>query len=210
MGSSETMDSGRFSGQRSNFSHTCALLSQYLKEKGSFGDLSLGTPTMNLMPTFEKPAQTSDLKPLNLFPTKNKIDSSVGKADPERAPMTIFYNGQMIMFNEFPVEKAKELIAMATNTQTPNILPCADVNSVVPRPAVSKVVPGFGNQRAYSDLPIARRSSLARFLEKRKDRLTSKAPYLKGSNEGASSEEEENKAWLGLTAQFPVKIEPEL
>lgn len=42
MGSSETMDSGRFSGQRSNFSHTCALLSQYLKEKGSFGDLSLG------------------------------------------------------------------------------------------------------------------------------------------------------------------------
>lgn len=42
MGSSEIVDSGRFSGGRSNFSQTCSLLSQYLKEKGSFGDLSLG------------------------------------------------------------------------------------------------------------------------------------------------------------------------
>lgn len=39
-------ETGRFSGRRmpekSNFSHTCSLLSQYLKEKGTFGDLSLG------------------------------------------------------------------------------------------------------------------------------------------------------------------------
>lgn len=78
------------------------------------------------------------------------LQYSLGKADPERAAMTIFYNGQMIMFNDFPVEKAKEIIAMATNTQNPNILPYADANSVVPRPAVSKVVPSFGNQRSYS------------------------------------------------------------
>lgn len=37
------MDSGRASAvQKSNFSQTCSLLSQYLKENGSFGDLSLG------------------------------------------------------------------------------------------------------------------------------------------------------------------------
>ena len=44
--SSDFADSGRFSGQRvpekSNFSLTCSLLSQYIKEKGTFGDLSLG------------------------------------------------------------------------------------------------------------------------------------------------------------------------
>lgn len=48
MGSSEIVDSGRlYGGARSNFSQTCNLLSQYLKENGSFGDLTLGftTPT---------------------------------------------------------------------------------------------------------------------------------------------------------------------
>lgn len=45
--SSEFSESGRFAGQRApekstNFTQTCSLLSQYLKEKGTFGDLSLG------------------------------------------------------------------------------------------------------------------------------------------------------------------------
>lgn len=50
MVSSEKVDSGRFSSRRSNFSQTCSLLSQYLKEKGSFGDLSL-----SLTPNFAEP-----------------------------------------------------------------------------------------------------------------------------------------------------------
>lgn len=48
--SSDFSDSGRITGQRvparapekSTFSQTCSLLSQYIKEKGTFGDLSLG------------------------------------------------------------------------------------------------------------------------------------------------------------------------
>lgn len=47
--SSDFSEAGRFSGQKSAkeqeksaFSQTCSLLSQYLKENGTFGDLSLG------------------------------------------------------------------------------------------------------------------------------------------------------------------------
>lgn len=40
--SSEIVDFGKVSGQKSNFSQTCSLLSQYLKENGGFGELSLG------------------------------------------------------------------------------------------------------------------------------------------------------------------------
>lgn len=47
------MDSSEnvFAGGRSNFSQTCNLLSQYLKVKGSFGELSLGlTPNLAAEP----------------------------------------------------------------------------------------------------------------------------------------------------------------
>ncbi|KAG8368894.1 hypothetical protein BUALT_Bualt15G0094000 [Buddleja alternifolia] len=50
MSSFEIVDSGKFSGGRSNFSQTCNLLSQYLKENGSFGDLTLGLTTPKVEP----------------------------------------------------------------------------------------------------------------------------------------------------------------
>jgi jasmonate ZIM domain-containing protein len=39
---SEFVGSRRFTGKKPSFSQTCSRLSQYLKENGSFGDLSLG------------------------------------------------------------------------------------------------------------------------------------------------------------------------
>ncbi|KAG8364009.1 hypothetical protein BUALT_Bualt19G0081700 [Buddleja alternifolia] len=50
MSSFEIVDSGKFSGGRSNFSQTCNLLRQYLKENGSFGDLTLGLTTPKVEP----------------------------------------------------------------------------------------------------------------------------------------------------------------
>lgn len=252
MSSSEIVDSGRSSGQKSNFSHTCTLLSQYLKVKGSFGDLSLdisrnfeasgtATQTMNLLPMIEKSGQDSGPKPVSLFPnfgsnfTKEeatkKIDtSSVAKAEAEKSQMTIFYGGQVLVFNDFPPEKVKEIMVLARgggiNTQNPNIFSYNNTTTtlVSPKPAessatnmvtpptVPKVVPSIGNQKPpqtiTSDLPIARRHSLARFLEKRKDRITSKGPYQTGNPmAGSSKPEKNNNGWLGLGAQIPVKIE---
>lgn len=47
MAESELISSRKSVGkasERSNFAHTCNLLSQYLKEKRSFGDIGLGMP----------------------------------------------------------------------------------------------------------------------------------------------------------------------
>ena len=203
MASSEIVDSGKFSaggGQKSHFSQTCNLLSQYLKEKkGSFGDLSLGihragTATMDLFPMIEKSGESNPQKPMNLFP------QTEAKSESEKAQMTIFYGGQVIVFNDFPADKAKEIMLMAScakgnNNSTTQIQKTAEsALDLVPQPIIS------------GDLPIARRASLTRFLEKRKDRLIAKAPYqLSNTNKQAAVSE--NKAWLGLGAQFPVKAE---
>ncbi|KAL0333674.1 UNVERIFIED_CONTAM: protein TIFY 10A [Sesamum angustifolium] len=138
MGSSEKMDSGR---GRSSFSQTCSLLSQYLKVKGSFGDLSLGlTPnladqpkgTMNLLPMIEKSGQNAGAGAAagNLNVQMNKLPqlAVAGEETPmpeaETAQMTIFYGGQVIVFNHFPADKAKEIMTLASKcSAAPNPTP---------------------------------------------------------------------------------------
>jgi jasmonate ZIM domain-containing protein len=39
---------------------------------------------------------------------------SCATAEPEKAQMTIFYGGQVIVFNEFPADKAKEVMILAS------------------------------------------------------------------------------------------------
>ncbi|KAL3535501.1 hypothetical protein ACH5RR_003962 [Cinchona calisaya] len=256
MGSSEVVDSGRFpvAQKTSNFSQTCSLLSQYLKEKGSFGNLSLGlsrnfepnnnngapAKTMNLLPMIEKTgknsevppaARTPNMPPVNLFgatfpsqEAQNKTDVSVVKSEPETAQMTIFYNGQVIVFNDFPAERAKEIMLLASNGTSQNAINTfATTPNVVPKPAESatNLVTTFANtlveqslqghlQPNVNDLPIARKASLTRFLEKRKDRITARAPYPVGAAASTSSKAAESKTWLGFAPQFPLQMDRHL
>ncbi|KAF2304142.1 hypothetical protein GH714_028022 [Hevea brasiliensis] len=264
------------SAEKSSFSQTCSLLSQYIKEKGSFGDLSLGmtcsaegngngttelrqaATTMNLFPMSEKQVDVSsrnmatpprtNFRSMDLFPqqagfspsapkedVQKSLDSSVNKAatpEPQTAPMTIFYAGQVIVFNDFPADKVKEVMLLASKGSSqsltgfpsvpvkshpvfdPNVAK-APVESTSSIPPNSNPVPSFGNnlnqervqspsQTIASDLPIARRASLHRFLEKRKDRITAsaRAPYQTSRGLSASpSKPAESKPWLGLAGQ---------
>ncbi|GLT62858.1 hypothetical protein SLA2020_354610 [Shorea laevis] len=262
--------SSEFSGQKPasspekpSFAQTCNLLSQYLKVKGSFGDLTLGmtcnvepngspsiarqptVTTMNLFPVNEKAGDVSapniaaaprNMKSMDLFPQQAGYEFPLAKdgglkvagpgsaklEQPQTAQMTIFYAGQVIVFNDFPAEKAKEIMELAgqggSQTQSNNSLPTnlaksSPVESSNGIPPASNVVPSFGNnmkqdaiqpapsQPVVCNLPIARKASLHRFLEKRKDRITTKSPYQTGA---PPSKPADGKAWLGLAAQSPL------
>lgn len=91
---------------------------------------------------------------------------SVAKAETEKSQMTIFYGGQVLVFNDFPAEKVKEIMVLAKggNTTThnpPNIFSYnnntptlvspkpaeSSATNMVTPPAVPKVVPTLGNQK---------------------------------------------------------------
>ncbi|CAH2067324.1 unnamed protein product [Thlaspi arvense] len=232
--------SGRKLPEKPSFSQTCSRLSRYLKEKGSFGDLSLGMtckpdvnggfavsrhPTMmNLFPCETSgnidSSAAQDVKPKNLFHRQSSLSSSSSsgtkeevekinketksvKPESESGPLTIFYGGQVMVFDDFPADKAKEVIDLAnkgstaqvSNTQNLAKNPKEIASTPNPVPAHAQESIQANTSSLACELPIARRASLHRFLEKRKDRITSKAPYqINGSTEASSKP---NTAWLG-------------
>lgn len=92
-----------------------------------FLDLSyLGAPTetMNLLSMIEKSGSRSlNPPPAAAFPGA-KLETQI-KPEAETAPMTIFYAGQVIVFNDFPAEKAKEIIALASKSSASQNHPSA-------------------------------------------------------------------------------------
>ncbi|CAH2072249.1 unnamed protein product [Thlaspi arvense] len=72
--------------------------------------------------------------------------------------LTIFFGGVVSVFDGIPAEKVCTSTAASPAAQTFPIHPISFC-------------------RSAADLPIARRHSLQRFLEKRRDRLVSKSPY---------------------------------
>ncbi|OVA08319.1 Tify [Macleaya cordata] len=261
--------------EKSNFSQTCSMLSHYLKEKGSFGDLTLGMTCNleekeksetfgqmtekkmnNLLPNTKisgdypvvphrSGAASSSCKvkkSMDLFPQDAGFGSTLSMEDvpkkavdfrpvkePETAPqMTIFYAGKVLVFDNFPQNKVKEIMQLATSNLTSS--PVTQTNGT----SASTTVNGNGNdqqlnsssglnasasnfpsginnstkessvQAKLSGLPIARKASLHRFLEKRKDRIGARAPYevnslMSGAPPPAKAEE--SKMWLGLASE---------
>jgi jasmonate ZIM domain-containing protein len=114
-------------GGGSRFAVTCGLLRQYMKEQGCVR-LAPGM-AMSLKPGADAvvaAAPGDELEEgkktvLELFPqqpgTLKKGSSSQERNEEEpaerTAPLTIFYGGKMMVFDDFPAEKADELMKVA-------------------------------------------------------------------------------------------------
>ncbi|RWW10048.1 hypothetical protein GW17_00026432 [Ensete ventricosum] len=154
-------------GDKSNFSQICRLWRQYLKEKGSLSGLGI------------------DMAPVPAGEIFSQLHDFGGFCrQMEKGQLTIFYAGKVMVFDDFPAAKAKDLMQMASNES----IAAQKISFSAPRAAASPSKldsmlaaasgsqsmaapsPDSPSKTSASDMPIARRNSLHRFLEKRKDR----------------------------------------
>lgn len=177
------------------------------------------------------------LQKLGVCPS-NPTEMATNKADSRKpatmeavtAQMTIFYRGQVLVFDDLPAEKAREIITVATKgsssvsngfVSTPASI-MEKVRSRSPMASESNVVAAYERNtttkemvqqqpRAIgSDLPIARRASLHRFFEKRKDRAAANAPYQVNPPSPAAPKPEESNPWIEVGGQSSNQLELKL
>ncbi|PUZ70837.1 hypothetical protein GQ55_2G267500 [Panicum hallii var. hallii] len=209
--------------EKSTFAVTCSLLSQYLKEKKGglegLGGLGMSPPppppapagafrpptTMNLLSALDAPAAEEPNDAAKATPeeaeghdqqtAENPREAAAGEDEAQQ--LTIFYGRKVVVFDKFPPAKVKDLLQIANAG-----------GYGVDRAGASAAPPS--SQNSLSDMPIARRNSLHRFLEKRKGRITAKAPYQSSSPAGADASKQatgDKNSWLGLGQEVTVVMQ---
>ncbi|ESQ35062.1 hypothetical protein EUTSA_v10008415mg [Eutrema salsugineum] len=207
--------------EKSSFTRRCSLLSRYLKEKGSFGNIDLGLvrkPGSDLGSSDQPGKQhamhkaDSETKSLDVFQRVSKGEPSNSSGDKAKntnlselnsrsSQLTIFFGGKVLVYNEFPAYKAKEIMEVAKqaksvtdinththiNVENNNNNNNNKSNMVLPdlnEPTSSADANQQQQQQSQIVERIARRASLHRFFAKRKDRAVARAPYQVNQNAG--------------------------
>jgi len=217
-------------GERAtSFAMACSLLSRLVRQNGAAAaELGLGIKgdaapvTMSLLRGAEGEEAERKKETMELFPQSAGFGTQDASSDAareqekkEKQQLTIFYGGKVLVFDDFPADKAKDLMQIASKGSPvlqdvglpQSSAPVPDNNKdqkVLPVPVSTLPAASLADapkppRPNVSDMPIARKASLHRFLEKRKDRLNAKMPY-QSSQEAAPVKKEpaESRPWLGL------------
>ncbi|XP_040378293.1 protein TIFY 11b-like [Oryza brachyantha] len=171
-------------GKSRRFAVACGVLSQYVRAEQKMAAAAAAV------------AATSRATTLSLMPGAEVVHEeergaaavAAEEAGPATAPLTIFYGGRVVIFEDFPADKAAEVMRMASS------------GNGAERAAAAPATPREG-AAVLADMPIMRKASLQRFFSKRKDRLGARAPYARPSPAAdTKASGDKPSSWLGLGA----------
>ncbi|KAG8091326.1 hypothetical protein GUJ93_ZPchr0012g22141 [Zizania palustris] len=164
-------------GRRRRFAVACGVLSRCVRAEAA-GKVAVAAL---LAHPAAAAASTMLLMPgADVAPDVREEEEVGGAARRPSAQRTILYGGRVLVVEDFPSESAAEL---------------------------RRVAAGHGVNSEGGDLPLARKASLKRFMEKRRGRLAATAPYSVRLSlaSKATNEDEDARCWLGLGTPGSVR-----
>ncbi|KQJ96460.1 protein TIFY 11d isoform X1 [Brachypodium distachyon] len=198
-------------GNSNRFAVTCGLMRQYMREQqqqqqaGGGGGAPRSLALSLGLPSPDEPAD-APRRTMQFFPAAAAAGGGGGASSSQllpkeccraettqitKAPLTMFYDGRVVVFEDFPADKAMKLMQLAGSVSSSSSSPEAPAADKSPDPE-----PG-----ALSDLPLARKASLQRFLHKRKHRQVATAdhrPYQKPVASPPPKDHDHPSTWLAL------------
>lgn len=141
---------------------------------------------------------------LPLFPVRNSTET-IRPEQEAMATLTIFYQGQVATFHNFPADRAKDLIQMAGSVTGEAPGKGVTTTTAVPEKAGTSGGTEPSAAGVAGTPPIARKLTLQRFLRKRKDRIA--GADGRGHNEDAPPRKKTDSAGAG--ANDPAEYVPD-
>ncbi|CAL4916493.1 unnamed protein product [Urochloa decumbens] len=136
---------------RRRFAVACGVLSRCVRAEAAAASGKAPVPVATPHPTAQAAAASSTML---LMPGADVApdDVVVREEEASKAQLTIMYGGGVLVFDGVPADRAAALVRVA---------------------AVQQDVRGG----MLADVPVERKASLRRFMEKRRERLHARAPY---------------------------------
>ncbi|XP_009798139.1 protein TIFY 10b-like isoform X1 [Nicotiana sylvestris] len=165
------------------------------------------TKTMDQLQDIDQNGTTNSFTEMEASINKASNSSKEIQKELKAAQLSIFYGGKVIVFDDFPADKARAMMLLASKGSPHNSCAVFNTTSMDKTGPPNSAANTFGVLcLSTSDLPIARRSALHRFLGRRKDRDTARAPYQVQNLLTTSSKNEEPTSVIRDQSHFDLNF----
>ncbi|GJX81240.1 TIFY 10A-like protein [Tanacetum coccineum] len=156
--------------------------------------------TANSIPEYVILDSSCEIEDDTIVASSSKAAQKQAKA----AQMTIFYGGKVVVLDDVPADRARDMMLVAQNGSSSNNKTDDKQVELASKSKETIIHPEL--KAKDSDLPIARRASLHKFLAKRKDRANVRAPYYNPNQNNLNMNQSPGASSSGAELSFDLNM----